>query len=103
MLKWSGAKQAFLLSPQTSALSPYQRDTTLAAKLILSNRSIVIFKVGRELMGFVFFGYKVNEFCISRIKGSLQGFCPWIGDGAGGKASDFVSIIRRGSFKVSAF
>ncbi len=73
------------LTPKKAVFCELLAGHNSSGELVLSNGSIMIFKVGGELMGFVFFGYKVNEFCIGRIKGSLQGFCPWIGDGAGGE------------------
>ena len=43
LVEMGGRQAGFLLSPQSSALSSYQRDTTLAAKLVFSDRLIVIF------------------------------------------------------------
>ena len=53
-------------------------------------------------MSFVFFGHKINEFRIGRIKGSFQGFLSGIGDRANGQAADFICIIWSKRFKVAA-
>ena len=72
----------------------------LPAQLVLSNRLVMIPDVGRELVGTVSFGNKIQKIGVRRIKDGFDGIPAGVCNRPRRKPSSGVGVIGRGGNKI---